>query len=519
VNYSEVHTQKVYDINGKNDKLYQRKRFLGFTLTQIAGLVIAAGIFIVMTFFLPPPVGLSTPGWAAVKIMLMMIVIWLTDALPSGVCAFFMVNLLALTPATDYGTKITPTTKIVNALAGFGQKETWLIAVAFVLGMGVIKSGLGTRITYKIMSLPVFAKSFKALLLGFSFVQVILGPFVPSSTAKAGIFIPLAQGILTTLGIKPYTETGKKSNNASALIIHTAWMTNTAGSMFATGTAGIVTGLALMAALTGATISWMNYFIAMMPLILCIIVGSWFCMIKIFPPEIAEIPGGAEEAKKRYEELGPLTAVEKRSAIIFLVTLLMWIFEKTIHIDSTTTAMVACFLLLAPVIGVGMKDKDALKSIGWNAVLLLAAGLSLSAALSKTGAAVWLGKAIFGGLGIETWPPLFIIAFYTAFMFITHLGFAGNTGHKLAMLPLVLASATAFGLNPLWVGLPACLASTNCFILHTMSPPNTMAFGTGYFPLNDMIKSGIAVTILSFVVIVFFAMIWFPIVGIPFYLD
>ena len=49
--------------------------------------------------------------------------------------------------------------------------------------------------------------------------------------------------------------------------------------------------------------------------------------------------------------------------------------------------------------------------------------------------------------------------------------------------------------------------------------PPMADFGTGYFPLNDMIKSGIAVTILSFVVIVFFAMIWFPIVGIPFYLD
>lgn len=496
----------------------QRKTICGFTVLQLVGLTIAVCIWLIMTYVIAPPAGLSKAGWAATEIMLMMIVIWITDALPSGVCAFLIVILLALTNATDWGQNNTPNSKILNALIGFSAKETWLIAAAFILGMGVIESGIGRRITYRIMSIPIFASSFKKFLLGFCFVQWIMAPFVPSSTAKAGIFIPLAQGILATLGIKPYAETGKQSNNASALIIHTAWMTNSVGSMFATGTAGIVTGLGILSSVSKSSIPWMDYFVAMMPLTVCIVVGSWYCMIKLFPPEISEIPGGAKTAKERYAALGPLTSLEKRTGLIFLAILLMWIFEKNIGIDSTTTAMIACFLLLAPVIGIGMKDKEALKRPGWDAILLLAAGLSLSSALTKTGAAVWLAKTIFGGLGLETWPPVCIVAFFTAFMFLTHLGFAGNTAHKLAMLPLVITSAMSVGINPLWIGLPAIVSSTHSFILHTMSPPNVMAYGTGYFPLNDMIKSGIVVTIFSWIVIVMFATVWFPLIGIPIYI-
>jgi anion transporter len=495
----------------------QRKTYLGFTLVQIAGLIGAFCIWVSMAYVFPAPAGLSSPGWAATAIMLMMIVIWITDALPSGVCAFLIVILLTLTGATDWGQKLTPNSKILNALTGFSAKETWLIAAAFILGMGVIESGLGQRITYRIMSLSIFATSFKKLILGFCFVQWIMAPFVPSSTAKAGIFIPLAQGILSTLGIKPYAETGNRSNNASALIIHTAWMTNSVGSMFATGTAGIVTGLGLLSSVGKVSVPWIDYFLAMMPLTVCVVIGSWYCMVKLFPPEIDKLPGGVQEAKARYAALGPLTSLEKRTAVIFFVTLLMWIFEKQIGIDSTTTAMIACFLLLTPVIGIGIKDKIALKRIGWDAVLLLAAGLSLSTALTKTGAAVWLAKAIFGGIGMETWHPAGVLAFFTAFVFLTHLGFAGNTAHKLAILPLVISSAMSMGLNPVWIGLPAIVSSTHSFILHTMSPPNVIGFGTGYFPLNDMIKSGIVVTIMSWIVIVVFAMVWFPLIGIPIY--
>ncbi|MBU2699628.1 di/tricarboxylate transporter [Sporomusaceae bacterium BoRhaA] len=136
----------------------KRKTFCGFTTLQIAGLTLAACIWFIMTYVASPPVGLSKAGWAATEIMFMMIVIWITDALPSGLCAFLIVILLALTGATDWSSKNTPNTRILSALIGFSAKETWLIAAAFVLGMGLVESGLGRRVTYSIMSIKIFAR-------------------------------------------------------------------------------------------------------------------------------------------------------------------------------------------------------------------------------------------------------------------------------------------------------------------------------------------------------------------------
>lgn len=492
--------------------------FLNFTTWQLTGIVAAIAVWVILTYVVATPEGLSKAGWDTAKIMFMMVCLWVTDALPAGICAFLMVVLLAVTGATDWSAKDTGATKISNALSGFSGREMWLIASAFILGIALVDSGLGRRITYAVMSIKMFAQSFSRFMLGFCLVQWIMAPFVPSSTAKSGIFVPLANGVIDGLGIKPYAETGKHSNNAAALMIHTAWMTNSVGSMFATGTAGVVAGLGILSAVSKESISWGGYALAMVPPTLCIVLGSFYVLIKMFPPEIKAIPGGAEAAHERYKELGPLTAVEKRTLFILAATLLAWIFEKQTGLNTTTTAMMACLLLMAPGIGVGVSAKEILnKKMGWDAILLLGAGFSLAAAMTKTGCAVWLGKVAFGGLGLATWSPLAVIAFFCGFMFISHFGFCSATAHKLALMPMVLTAASAVGFNPVWIALPVAVASTHSFVLHTMSPPNMIAYGTGHFPLNDMIKSGLVVTVLAWVILSVFAVVWFPLAGVPIY--
>ncbi|MDR3563126.1 MAG: DASS family sodium-coupled anion symporter [Negativicutes bacterium] len=494
-----------------------KKKYWGFTSTQLAGLAAAVSIWLIMHYIVPVPKELSQPAWSAIAVMLMMLAIWLTDALSAGTSGFLVVVLLVLTKAGAWGKATSPSDLIGNALSGFAQAETWLIAAAFLLGIALVESGLGRRITYGIMSMEFIGKSFSRIILGFSLASGVLGPFVPSSTAKTGIFIPLAQGVLNTLGIKPYAETGKHSNNASALIINTAWMGNTAATAFATGSAGVVSGLGILSSVSKVSVPWIEYAYAMFLPSLVLVFGAWYLVIKMFPPEISEVPGGVVEAKKRYQELGPVTTTEKRVCAIFALTLLLWIFERQVALHTTFTAMLACFCLLAPGLGLGMKDKDILKKMSWDAIILFGASMSLAGAISKTGAADWLAKAIFGGIQMQGWPPVMIAGFFVVFMFITHLGFASGTAHKMTFMPIILAFCGPLGINPVWIGIPLVAASSNAFMLHTITPSNVIAFGTGHFPLSDMIKSGAIMTVFASIVLTLFAAYWFPLVGIPVY--
>ncbi len=484
--------------------------------SKLIGLGLATALGIVMLFLVPLPAGITSAGWASLTVLLIMLVLWMSDAVPGGTSAFAGLVLLALTDATAWGSgKITAKVKITNALSGFGQSETWLVLAAFVLGVALVESGLGLRITYRIMSWSFIGKNFRRVMLGMVGAMTAIGPFIPSSTAKAGIFIPLSQGILNTLGIKPQSETGERSNNATAMMINNAWMVNTTGLCFATGSAGTVTGLGLLATLNNAHVSWVEYMIAMLPPTMLIIIFGWWMLLKFFPPEIEAMPGGVEEAQKRYRDLGPMKAVEKRVLAIFLFTLVMWIFEKNVKINTATTAIISCLLLMAPVIGLGMKDKDILRKVDWGGVILFGVSMSLAAAFGRTGAAKWLAQVVFGNIQMGSWPPIAIVGFFSAFMFVTHLLFASGTAHKLTFMPLILAYTTTLGINPVWIGLPVIISSGNAFMLHTMTPPNIIAYGTGHFRLPDFIRSGVFLSIVACAVYTVAAMVWFPLIGIP----
>lgn len=68
----------------------------------------------------------------------------------------------------------------------------WLIAIAYWLAGGFIKSGLGNRIAYSMVS--AFGKTTLGLTYSLVFGEALLSPAIPSVAARAGgIFFPLAK--------------------------------------------------------------------------------------------------------------------------------------------------------------------------------------------------------------------------------------------------------------------------------------------------------------------------------------
>lgn len=72
------------------------------------------------------------------------------------------------------------------------QQRSWLIAIAYWLAGGFIKSGLGNRIAYLIVA--AFGKTSLGLTYSLVFAEALLSPAIPSVAARAGgIFFPLAK--------------------------------------------------------------------------------------------------------------------------------------------------------------------------------------------------------------------------------------------------------------------------------------------------------------------------------------
>lgn len=75
----------------------------------------------------------------------------------------------------------------------------WLIAIAFWLSGGFIRSGLGARIAYSIVSL--FGKTTLGLTYSLVAAEALLAPAIPSVAARAGgLFLPLAKALCLACG-------------------------------------------------------------------------------------------------------------------------------------------------------------------------------------------------------------------------------------------------------------------------------------------------------------------------------
>lgn len=86
---------------------------------------------------------------------------------------------------------------------------SWLIAIAFWLAGGFIKSGLGNRIAFAIVS--VFGKTTLGLTYSLVAAEALLAPAIPSVAARAGgIFFPLAKALCLACGSDPANGTADK---------------------------------------------------------------------------------------------------------------------------------------------------------------------------------------------------------------------------------------------------------------------------------------------------------------------
>lgn len=92
------------------------------------------------------------------------------------------------------------------------------------------------------------------------------------------------------------------------------------------------------------------------------------------------------------------------------------------------------------------------------------------------------------------------------------------TAHGLAVaaavacLPIMGGVATGIGQDVMLLVIPVALAATCAFMLPVATPPNAIAFGSGYVRIGDMVKGGIWLNIIGMVLITATVMVMGPLV-------
>ncbi|MCY1614909.1 anion permease [Staphylococcus pettenkoferi] len=443
------------------------------------------------------PEGLSADAWHMFAIFVATIIGCITQPLPIGAVAMIGVTLTVLTGTVD----------IDPAVKGFGNSSIWLIAMAFFISRGFVKTGLGRRIALQFVKL--FGK--KTLGLGYSLVGVdlILAPATPSNTARAGgIMYPIINALSKSFGSKADDGTARKMGS---FLIFTEFHGNLiTAAMFLTAMAGNPLAQSL-AQHEHIHITWMNWFLAaLVPGIVSLIVVP-FIIYKIYPPEIKETPDAKSWADNELKDMGHMHRDEKFMIGIFLVALILWVLGSVIDMNATLTAFIALSLLLLT--GV-LSWSDVLKETGaWNTLIWFSILVMMASQLNELGFIPWLSKTIAGSLGGLSWPVVLVLLIL--FYFYSHYLFASSTAHVSAMYSALLGVAIATGAPPLFSALMIgffgnLMASTT----HYSSGPAPILYSSGYVSQKRWWLMNAGLAIVYFVIWLGLGSLWMKLIGV-----
>ena len=496
----------------------------------ITGIVLALAVY----FFMPSDLDHMLRGTAAIAVL--MAAWWMSEAIPISVTALLP---LVLFPALGIA-------EIGDFSGQYTAPTIFLFMGGFLLALGMQRWNLHRRVALWV--LVAMGSSPKMLVLGFMIATGFLSMWV-SNTATAVMMLPIGVSVLSLIvgmlrdeakagkagassseelsdgaaemldaesdaaaaedadGEKGYehsTDVEPKSNFGIALMLGIAY----AASI---GSLGTIIGtppnamLAAYMAEQGVNIGFGQWMLVGVPVAVILMAAAWFLLTNVlFKPEIDHIPGGRYLMRQELRKLGPMSAGEIRVLAVFVIAALSWVFvpvfwPETMIADAVIAMAVGIAMFLIPGGPDGvklMRWEDALE-LPWGVLLLFGGGLALSTQFTESGLSDWIGDQL-SGLGFL---PLVLLVFVVALVVLVLTEFTSNTATAATFLPLVGAMAIGLGMDQMLLAVPVALAATSAFMMPVATPPNAIAYGSGYVSMGNMVRAGIWLNIVALVVI------------------
>ena len=365
-----------------------------------------------------------------------------------------------------------------GVMASFADPIIMLFIGGFVLAIAATKTGLDAQLA-KVLLRP-FGKRSEMVLLGFLLITGLFSMFV-SNTATAAMMLTFLTPVFRQLPPEG------KGRIALAMSIPVA--ANLGGMGTPIGTPPNSIALKYLNDPEGLNMGlgfgqWMMF---MFPLVVLLLFISWRLLLKFFPfsQKTVElnIDGGMQKGFQSWVVI-----------ITFILTVLLWLSDQITGINANTVAMVPfCIFALTGVI-----NKRDLEQINWSVIWMVAGGFALGYGLNASGLAANAVESIPFG----EFSPLLILLIGGAICYLLS-NFISNSATAALLMPILAMVCGAMGdkLAPIG-GTPTILigvaiAASSAMILPISTPPNALAFATGYVKQNDMAKIGIIMGVIS----------------------
>ena len=405
----------------------------GLLVKRAVTFALALGIWLI-----PVPAGLTREAWHLFAIFVAAIVSVILAAFPLLTAA-----MLAVAAAVLTGT-VSP----AKAFAGFGNSSVLLVVVAFIVARGVVKSGLGRRISLLVVS--AFGRSTLGLGYSIFITDALIAPAFPSNTARSGVLFPIVLSLAESAGSKPDNEETRRTGGylmfcgmASLAVSSALWLT-------ATSVNPIGVQLAEQAGLKIGFGSWLVA--ASVPTLAAILLLPRM-LYRWIPPVVRATPEAPAAARAALRDMGPMSRDEWIVGIAFVLMVAGWIMAKPFGLDLTAVAFAGFGVLLAS----SVLTLDDIAQEGGTLItfLWLAVLFALSGQLNELGFMGYVGERLAAALQGFAWPAAYVslLVLYV----VMHYLFVSQSSQVLALFGGVPRGGHAHGRPAAADGLRAAL--------------------------------------------------------------
>ena len=365
-----------------------------------------------------------------------------------------------------------------GVMACFADPVIMLFIGGFVLAIAATKTGLDAQLA-KVLLRPFGTKS-EMVLLGFLLVTGLFSMFV-SNTATAAMMLTFLTPVFRQLPPEG------KGRIALAMSIPVA--ANLGGMGTPIGTPPNNIALKYLNDPEGLNMGlgfgqWMMF---MFPLVVVLLFISWRLLLKFFPfsQKTVElnIDGGMQKGFQSWVVI-----------VTFFLTVVLWLSDRFTGINANTVAMLPfCIFALTGVI-----NKRDLEQINWSVIWMVAGGFALGYGLNASGLAANAVESIPFG----EFSPLLILVMGGAICYVLS-NFISNSATAALLMPILAVVCGAMGDKLAPIGgtgtilIGVAIAASSAMILPISTPPNALAFATGYVQQKDMSKIGIIMGVVS----------------------
>ena len=434
---------------------------IGVTVNPVEQRVIAMFVLAALCWILEP-----FPVWATSILIIVVMIFTISDKAPAALIF------------DDGGAKFGNLLSYKALMATFADPTIMLFLGGFFLAAAATKYHLDLNLA-RVLLKP-FGKNPKFVLLGLMMITALFSMFM-SNTATAAMMLAILAPVLALF------DKEDKGRIAFALAIPIG--ANIGGMGTPIGTppnAIVVKALAEM----HAPISFGKWMAFGVPYMIIMILIAWVVLIKFFPI-----------TKKSMELKIESRFLKTPSAIIvyvtFASTVLLWMTGDLLGLNSNAIAMIpmAVFAITRVI------SKDDLNKMSWDVLWLVAGGFALGLGIQKTG----LASHVLAAVPFGSWSAI-VVMVGVSFIAIFMSTFMSNTASASLLAPIMAALGVSMGVGLDTLGgvqgllVAVALSCSLAMSLPISTPPNALAYSTGFVQTKDMAKMGVSVGIVGIIV-------------------